>query len=63
MRCKWRTDGKLEKIDEMEACNIFEDQLTFDTSTYMFIETISDFTYSLYAGTSANKSWETNYGL
>ena len=48
MRCKYHTNGALDTIDKLEACNIYEDQLVFDTSTYMFVETIPDFTYTLY---------------
>ena len=48
MRCKYHTDNTLLKIDKLEACNIYEDQLAFNTGTYMFVETIPDFTYTLY---------------
>ena len=63
MRCKYHTDGAISKINELEACNIYEDQLVFDTSTYQFVETIPDFAYTLGEGTTTNKTWETNYGL
>ena len=48
MRCQYHTNASIDTIDKLEACNIYEDQLAFDTSTYMFVETIPDFTYTLY---------------
>ena len=46
-------------LDKLGACKVYDDTTI---PTYSFTNTISDFTYTLNSGVTANKPWETTFG-
>ena len=53
MRCSFHTDSN-SIIKKEAGCSLYDDQ---QVSGYSFTKIIADFTYTLYEGTTAQKTW------